>query len=229
VAFRQDDVRPEGFGAVAVIDALRATTTMTAILERGALAVCPVGDLQAAYAMKARDHTLLLGGERHNQPPEGFDGGNSPRDWPSERVRGRRVVFTTTNGTAAVARVRGDRRVVLAALNNAGAVGRYLLQGDQSTLLVASGMQGQVAMEDVLACGAVARHWDAEWQTDAAALAVAAFEYHRANLLAVIARSHHGRGLIDMGLSEDVEAASRLNSSGVVPVLCQDGWLRAAE
>ena len=115
VVFRYQEAEVEHYGAVAVIDTLRATTTMTAILERGALAVRPVAGLEEAYALKERDPHLLLGGERDNRPPDGFDGGNSPYDWPESRVHGQRVVFSTTNGTAAIDKVRSIPRLVLAA------------------------------------------------------------------------------------------------------------------
>lgn len=215
-----------GFYAVAVIDTLRATTTMTTILERGAEAVRPVGDLETAYALKAQDPELLLGGERQNRPPEGFDGGNSPMDWPGERVAGRRVVFTTTNGTAAIETVQHAPRLVLAALINAGAVSEYLWQLEQPALLVASGTQGQVSLEDVLAAGAVASGWPRAHRSDAAEIASALFEKYRDRLAAAMEECRHGRDLAVMGLHDDLHFAAGLNTTPLVPMLCQDGWIR---
>lgn len=229
VAFRQEDAVLDNVGAAAVIDTLRATTTMIVILERGAVAVRAVADLEEAYAMKERDPELLLGGERNNRAPEGFDGGNSPFEWPKERVHGRRVVFTTTNGTAAIERARAVPRLVLAAIINAEAVGRYLWQLERPTLLIASGTRGETALEDVLAAGAVASYWPRPTRTDAADVACALYEREIKRLDLAVAESRHGQDLAKIGLADDLDFASRLNSSQVVPMLCGDGWIRAAD
>jgi 2-phosphosulfolactate phosphatase len=232
VLFRYQDATREsleGYGAVAVIDTLRATTTMAALLDRGAIAIRPVADLEDAYVLKARDPALLLGGERHNQPPEGFDGGNSPDDWPRDRVIGRRVVFTTTNGTQAIDAVRGISRLVLGALINAEAVSRYLWSLERPTLLVASGSRGRVSLEDVLACGAIAHYWPRELRTDAADIACRAFLQSQHQLYETLAASEHGRVLSELGWAGDVRFAAQLDHTRVVPILCTDGWIRAVE
>ncbi|MCL5116176.1 MAG: 2-phosphosulfolactate phosphatase [Firmicutes bacterium] len=229
VVFRYQEAEVEHYGAVAVIDTLRATTTMTAILERGALAVRPVAGLEEAYALKERDPHLLLGGERDNRPPDGFDGGNSPYDWPESRVHGQRVVFSTTNGTAAIDKVRSIPRLVLAALTNADAASRYLWQLERPTLVVASGTRGRVSLEDVLAAGALVSLWPRESRSDAADMAATVFSAHRDRLREAVREARHGRDLWDMGLEKDLDFAAGLNTSAIVPVLCQDGWIRAAD
>lgn len=227
VAFRYEDAREAGFGAVAVIDTLRATTTMTTILERGALAIRPVADLDEAYRLKNHDPLVLLGGERQNRPPEGFDGGNSPADWPKARVQGYRVIFTTTNGTRAIGQVRAIPRVVLGSLINANAASRYLWDLERPTLLVASGAQGRPALEDVLACGAIAVHWPRSWRTDAAEIACALFRQESMQLDNALRQSAHGQHLLELGLDADLAYAADLNRTTVVPILCSDGWLRS--
>lgn len=229
LAFFQEAAVCTGFGAVAVIDTLRATTTITAILDRGGVGVRPVLNLEDAYALKSRDAELLLGGERNNHQPPGFDGGNSPSDWPKSRVAGRRVVFTTTNGTTAVERVRSIPRLILGALTNAEAAGRYLWALERPALLVASGARGQAALEDVLAAGAIASVWPRSHRSDAAEIACALFERERTHLVQALAESAHGRDLMALGLSRDLEFAGTLNQTLVVPILCADGWLRTAD
>src|SRR5678815_616489 len=89
-----------------VFDILRATSTMVTALANGAEAIMPVQEISEALAIKAKDPDVLLAGERHGVRIEGklsggvrFDFGNSPREFTSEKVRGRRIVTTTTNGT----------------------------------------------------------------------------------------------------------------------------------
>ena len=139
------------------------------------------------------------------------------------------MVFTTTNGTAAIERVRTVPRVVLAALVNAEACGRYLWQLERSTLLVASGTRGTTSLEDVLACGAVASFWPRSSRTDGAEVACALFEREQSHLAQCLRESAHGQNLAAQGLSPDLEFCSQLNITRVVPVLCHDGWLRGAD
>ena len=99
------DLRPD---AAVVIDVLRATTTIAWSLHNGAEAVqafASLDDLRAAAAAWPADARLLLG-ERGGQMLEGFDLGNSPVAVTPERVAGKRLFMSTTNGTRALDRVR---------------------------------------------------------------------------------------------------------------------------
>jgi 2-phosphosulfolactate phosphatase len=111
---------------VVVVDTLRATTTMLAALGHGARAILPVADVDAALQAAARlgRENVLLGGERRGLPIEGFDVGNSPLEYTPERVSGRTVVMTTTNGTRAIMASARAGRLAIGAMNNASAVAR---------------------------------------------------------------------------------------------------------
>jgi 2-phosphosulfolactate phosphatase len=91
-------------GCVALaVDVLRATTASVAACDAGCRRLVPVPDAEAAEAMAARDGTdTVLAGERGGEALAGFDLGNSPAEFTAERVGGRTVVLTTTNGTAAM-------------------------------------------------------------------------------------------------------------------------------
>ncbi|HEU5479078.1 MAG TPA: 2-phosphosulfolactate phosphatase, partial [Candidatus Tumulicola sp.] len=84
---------------VAVIDVLRASTTIATALANGARNVVP---LESADAVMTRAKQLeradvRTAGERKMQPIPGFDLGNSPREMTREAVDGKTVLFTTTN------------------------------------------------------------------------------------------------------------------------------------
>src|SRR6202522_1906170 len=97
-----------GCSACAVIDVIRATSTIVTAVPRGA-GVLAVASLDEAFALKAKFPSVLLAGERGGQALPGFDLGNSPEDFTTERVQGRRVILTTTNGTQALAACHGAR------------------------------------------------------------------------------------------------------------------------
>src|SRR5437868_6038312 len=98
-----------------VIDLLRASTTICYALAAGAREVIPcleVDDARRTAADLAASPPVL-GGERKGIRIEGFDLGNSPDEYRPDTVGGRTVVFTTTNGTAAMQRCRPARRVLI--------------------------------------------------------------------------------------------------------------------
>ena len=97
---------------------------------------------------------IILGGERGGLPIPGFDLGNSPAEYTRERVAGKTVVFTTTNGTRAMQRCKQASRVLLGAFVNFSAVCREL-GGVEQVVLVCAGTDGHVTREDTLFAGAV--------------------------------------------------------------------------
>ena len=89
-----------------VFDILRATSTLVTALHHGAQAIIPVSEIAEAVALQRQQPDLLLAGERDGlriraEQSGGidFDFGNSPREFRPEKVRGRTLVSTTTNGT----------------------------------------------------------------------------------------------------------------------------------
>lgn len=144
-----------------VIDVLRATTTIVQALAAGATRVWPCRTVDEARATAAKgsaepeaNSTRLLAGERDCIRVAGFDLGNSPAEYEQEVVDGREIVFTTTNGTAAMLRCQAARRIFLAAFTNLSAVVR-LVESEPVVEIVCSGTNGSTTREDVLLAGAL--------------------------------------------------------------------------
>lgn len=217
-----------------VFDILRATSTIVTALDAGAHAVIPVPEIAAALARRRRDATLLLGGERDGvrigrELADGvaFDLGNSPREYTPERVAGRTIVLTTTNGTRALAACAGARTVLAAAFLDLGATADWLMsQGPERLLLVCSGTYEEAAYEDALAAGALSdRLWDryGEEASDAARLARTAWLAAEGDLLDAMRHSRNARRLLTMpALAADVAACLALDSSDTVVRLSGD-------
>ncbi|MCX7429756.1 MAG: 2-phosphosulfolactate phosphatase, partial [Planctomycetia bacterium] len=115
-------------GIAVVIDVLRASTTIVTALAHGATGVRPVLTVEVARALAAgfgsgsgSDSGVLLGGERGGLRIDGFDLGNSPLEYARARVAGRRIVITTTNGTAAVDACTAASEVLIGAIVNRAA------------------------------------------------------------------------------------------------------------
>lgn len=144
--------------AAVVIDVLRFTTTLTAALEAGAKAVYPVAEPEDAWRLQAQlDGDLLLGGERAGLRINGFDLGNSPREYVPGVVGGHLLAMTTSNGTGALlaAHRAGAAPVYVGSLRNAPAVARRLVREGRPAVLYCSGNGGKIALEDVVGAGAI--------------------------------------------------------------------------
>jgi 2-phosphosulfolactate phosphatase len=148
-----------------VFDVLRATSTFVTALHHGAKAVIPVAEISEALVLRQKQPDLLLGGERNGVRIRAaqtggvdFDLGNSPREYTPEKVHGKTIVSTTTNGTRALSAGAGAQSVLAASFLNLTATAKFIqkLQPIQ-IVLVCAGTRENVATEDVLAAGALAQ------------------------------------------------------------------------
>ncbi len=140
-----------------VIDTLRFTSTACVALSGGAASIAVMSDIDAARRVaSSTEPPMLLCGERHCVRIPGFDLGNSPLEYTPERIAGRRLIFSTTNGTVAVEATRAAQTTVLASLLNRQRVVQWLSAAPGSIAwIVCAGTDGQVAQEDVLTAGAI--------------------------------------------------------------------------
>ena len=137
-------------GIAVVIDVIRASTTITTALAEGAASVVPVATVDAARGRRQQlGGNTLLGGERGGVRIEGFDLGNSPREYTRQRVGGHDIVFTTTNGTAALAACDGAAVILIGSLVNrtavAAAARAAATQLGAAVHLVCAGVERQAA------------------------------------------------------------------------------------
>lgn len=221
---------------VVVIDVLRATTTIATALAAGAKEVIPCFEIDEAMAAAASlpAGQAILGGERGGKPIPGFDLGNSPLEYTAERVAGKTVVITTTNGTRALERCRHADRVYLGAFCNLGTIVQRLLGVPRVDLLCA-GTDGLTTAEDVLFAGticlrlsAAARRHGQAWQLGDGAQIAQGFAEAIGDApprrLQVLLQSVGGVNLVELGMTADVRFAARLNTVRVAPRLDLANW-----
>src|SRR5258706_7855431 len=149
-----------------VFDVLRATSTFVTALHHGANAIIPVSEIAEAVAFKNSEfgirnsEFILLGGERNGVriSADGidFDLGNSPREFTPEKVRGKTIVSTTTNGTRALRACAHAQSILAASFLNLTATAQFIQrQNFSNVLLVCAGTGENTALEDVLGAGAL--------------------------------------------------------------------------
>jgi 2-phosphosulfolactate phosphatase len=147
------EARAEDFNhkTAVVIDVLRATSNMVTALAAGCASIVPTETVQQAkQAYRPAD---LLGGERSCKKIPGFDLGNSPFEYRDERVRGKRIVMTTTNGTRAVQKASRACTIIACAFLNVRACAEAAILLERDVVIVCSGTQDEFSWEDGLCAG----------------------------------------------------------------------------
>jgi 2-phosphosulfolactate phosphatase len=222
-----------------VFDILRATSSMVTALANGAQAIVPVADIPEALAAKRQRPDLLLAGERHGlrilRDQTGsldFDLGNSPREFTADRVGGRTVVMTTTNGTLALRACRHAQSTLIGSFLNLDATCRQLQHPPpQRLVLVCGGTFDEAALEDTLAAGAVC---DALWPlyadghvADSARMARELSRHLGTDLPHAVTLARNGQRLLaNPQLRDDVAFCLRHNVADFVAVQGPDGTVR---
>jgi 2-phosphosulfolactate phosphatase len=212
--------------ACVVFDVLRATSAFVTALNNGAAAIIPVSEISEALEIKKKCPRVLTAGERHGikirVKGKEFDFGNSPREFTSERVNGRTIVSTTTNGTRALRACARAKMVLAAAFLNVSATAAFLLDSKcKDVLLICAGTGENTALEDVLAagalCQALAQHKNTPLLSDSARVALAIFRQSRSDLARALCESQNARRLLAIPeLREDVEFCLRCDVFNLV-------------
>lgn len=215
---------------------------MVTALANGAARIAPVEDIQEALRFRQQEPGVLLAGERHGLRIRSsltggvdFDLGNSPREFTADRVKGKTVVMTTTNGTLALRACAHAQRVLVGSFLNLGATGEALLtERPVEVLVICSGTFEQAAFEDALAAGALC---DLIWPVygsgavaDSALMTRKIFETARGGLLPALAESRNGRRLLAQpDLEADVAFCAARDRFPLRAELGSEGSVRIAQ
>lgn len=212
---------------VAVIDVLRASTTIATALANGARAVVPCvssDDVIALSKSFARED-VLLAGERRMATIPGFDLGNSPREHTPEEVSGKTVLLTTTNGTQCLLATQGALEVVVAAFVNMSAILTLLrtaARGGADIALLCAGKERRFALEDAVCAGRLVRGISARGlevqMNDGAVCAAFLDRRYGTRLDQLFAECEHGRALTEAGYADDLPLCAAVDSHPIIPV-----------
>lgn len=218
------------------IDVLRATSTMVTALAAGAEAVQVFSDLNQLIHVSEQwaPDKRIRAGERGGSQVEGFDFGNSPLDCTRERVAGRRLFISTTNGTRALQCVQAAPIVLAAALINRQAVVNYLLKHQPETVwAVGSGWEGSFSLEDTVCAGAIAASLQHQLGcplseiagNDEVIDAVSLYLQWKDALLDLFHHASHGKRLLRLNCHTDLQYCSQVDILDILPIQREPGVL----
>lgn len=205
---------------VVVIDILRATSSITYGIDNGAEAIIPVAHIEDCLAYA--DKGFLLAAERNGEVVVGYDFGNSPFSYTKEKVGGKTVVLTTTNGTKAMhmAQERAHK-VVVGSFLNLTSLCDYLKSQDKNVLLLCSGWKDNFNLEDTLFAGAVVNvlRNDFAHSDDACVVAEDMYLMAKSDFRTYLHKSSHSHRLAALNIEEDVKFCLKLDLCKAIPVL----------
>jgi 2-phosphosulfolactate phosphatase len=218
---------------VVVMDILRATSVIVYAMSQGASEIIPLATVEEAFQMaKAFPRGFaILGGERNSKEIPGFDLGNSPREYAAERVKGKKLILTTTNGTRAFHAVSSGKEIVAGSFLNIEAIAQKCAESNRDVFIFPSGDEGNFSLEDTL-CGGmlidlITRKEKKQVSlTDASYAAQILYQRFKDNLLEAFHLSHHGKELIKRGFEDDLVYCAQIDVTPLVPIF-REGVIRA--
>ncbi len=229
VFFTPSQVKPADTAGrlVAIVDVLRASTTVATALGNGAKTVIPVeGADEVIFRSKEFARTqILLAGEQKMHPITGFDIGNSPQAYTKKVVEGKTILLTTTNGTRTLLGVQGARDIVIASYVNFTAVlamMKLAARSNTDIAIICAGDEGSFTLEDAACAGryvrAIPKRADSVVSNDAASASVLIERKYGDNIEKVFKESSHGQALESAGFGDDLAAAAEVDAYPVVPI-----------
>jgi 2-phosphosulfolactate phosphatase len=207
-----------------VVDVLRATSTICQALAGGYERVLCTGEVDDARALSSAEGGAPLAGERLCVKIEGFDFGNSPREFADGAPKGDTLVLTTTNGTRLLlaAASRCETVLVGSLLNLAAVVDAAKASGVEEVAVLCAGVEGELALDDAYCAGRIAQALGGE-PADSATAAIRlaqTFASHEDGL----GSSFSAENLRNAGHDADIAWCARESVLDVVPrVVSREG------
>jgi 2-phosphosulfolactate phosphatase len=206
---------------VVIIDIFRATSSICYGIDNGAEAIIPVAEVEECVAYQEKYPDYLLAAERNGEVVSGFDFGNSPFSYTKEKVAGKTVVLTTTNGTHALHLSRKAKKVIIGSFLNLTAVCNWLKTQNDNILLVCAGWKNNFNLEDTMFAGAVvAQLKDNGFILDDAAIAADdLYSIAKNDLPGYLKKTSHSERLKKLGIEADIAFCLQVDITTAIPVL----------
>ncbi len=204
-----------------IIDVFRATTSICTAFQNGAASVRTVASTTEAMDWQAKGR--LVAAERNTQKCDFADFGNSPHAFTREKVSGKEIVFTTTNGTRAVESALESDIIVIGAFSNISKLTNYCLEHNKNIILVCSGWTNRFCLEDTLFAGALTERLLAEGNhqvtCDASIAALELWKIAKPELKKYISNSEHYERLKRNGLEHEIDYCLTDDLAPVLPIM----------
>jgi 2-phosphosulfolactate phosphatase len=206
---------------IVLVDVLRASSTIITALANGASKIIPVPTVEEAREIIYHYPNGFLAGERAAHPPAGFDFGNSPRSFMTDRIRDRPIILTTSNFTRTLGKPPFSATVLVGAFLNIDHVARtariFSEQLNQPISVISAGSMRGVSMEDDFTSYQIMiRIQDPDGPPGYADIGDLARE---------LLVSRHGSLLVQAGYEDDIYFCAQPNRYKLTPILHDGGFI----
>lgn len=215
------DAHADSEAVVVVVDVLRATSSICTAFANGVSEIIPVATVEEAREMK--DKGYLLAAERDGFVLDFADFGNSPYNFIAEKVKGRTVAYSTTNGTGIMKRASECHDVVIGSYLNFSALCTWLEEQERKVIIVCAGWKSRFSLEDAVCAGAMAERLlpGGRFTTscDSVHAATDLWKAAKEDLMGYIEKAAQRSRLRDKGLDDCLEYCHTFDVTDVIPVL----------
>ncbi len=207
-----------------VVDVLRTSTVIITAIESGCDRIVPVASAEEAVrTLRSVEGDSVLGGEIGISKIPDFHLGNSPSEYIQQAVKGKILLYTTTNGTRAIRATFNAAFSCVASLQNTDAIADMLVQRGEDIKIICAGNDGAMAIEDFFGAGAIVeriieKRPDANLVDDCTLLTLKLYREYKGRLHELLEGSAHYEHLKSSEYSHDIEACFRENTSNIVPI-----------
>ncbi len=207
---------------VVVIDILRATSTMCVAFQTGVKRILPVSSVEECKIFK--DFDFIISAERNAVKVEGFDMGNSPFEYQNPLLAGKSIAFTTTNGTKAIklSQKMEASQIVIGSFLNIDVLCNWLINQNQSVILLCSGWKDKYNIEDTLFAGAVLNKIKQYYiiECDAALSSEILYETSKNDIENIVRKSSHSKRFTLLNSqTDDVKFCLQKNLTPILPMM----------
>ncbi len=212
---------------VVVIDILRATTSICTAFLHGAETIIPVSTVEEAREYKRKGY--LVAAERDGYVLDFADFGNSPFNFTPDKVAGKTIVYSTTNGTGIINLASSGNEIVIGSFLNITALSEWLSKKEKDVVLFCAGWKNRFNLEDTICAGAIAEKLMATslytTNCDSTTAAIDLWSLAKGNLPGYIEKVAQQTRLWSKGLGDCIEYCLTQDFTRVIPVF-EDGVLR---
>jgi len=219
---------------VVVADILRATTAVCTAFKNGAEKLIPVSTVAEARKMKEKGY--IVAAEREGEKLDFADYGNSPFNFTEENVKGKTIVYSTTNGTSAMQMAGGASLVVIGSFINLSSLCGWLNEKGMAVTVLCAGRKGRFCLEDAVFAGALCEKLIQTGNfysaCDSAFASMTLWSSARSDLKGYLENARQRHRLKKKGLDNILDYTYTPDTTSVVPVLtgnCLVGYEHALQ
>jgi 2-phosphosulfolactate phosphatase len=206
---------------IVLVDILRASTSICTAFAYGVSEMIPVATIEEAREYKKKGY--LVAAEREGRKLDFADMGNSAFHFMTPDIKGKTIVYSTTNGTQAIESVKKSGKIVIGAFINRMAIADWLARQNKNVVILCAGWKNLFNLEDTLFAGALT---EALLKTDrflthcdSAHAALDLWDVAKENILEYVEKAAHRQRLKRLGLDDVLEYSFSMDITEVIPVM----------